>query len=361
MADDQDDSQKTEEPSQKKLDDARKKGQVTSSQEVKHWFVLLGAALVIGVFGPLAAFRMTGELAGYLTNLHAIPMESEALLGMVTGAAMDITLILAAPLGVLVIAAIAGSVIQTGVMASAENIKPKLEKINPLAGLKRQFALKALAEFVKGLIKIAVVGVVATMVIVPEFRGMEQLSGLDAATVMERIYDLSVQLMIAVLAIVTLIAALDYLYQRFEFMKQQRMTKQEVKDEYKQSEGDPMVKARLRQIRMERSRRRMIQAVPEADVVITNPTHFAIAMKYEPGEMGAPRVLAKGVDAVAFRIREVAEEHGVAVVENPPLARALYAAVDVDEEIPPEHYKAVAEIISYVFKLRSRRLPAPSS
>jgi len=190
-----------------------------------------------------------------------------------------------------------------------------------------------------------------------DLEAVDAYAGLPAGALMERVWWLSVKLMIAVLAVMSAIAGLDWLYQRFDFTKQQRMTRQEIKDEFKQTEGDPMVKARLRQIRMERARQRMMAAVPEADVVITNPTHYAVAMKYEVDSMGAPKVVAKGVDHLALRIRELAKEHDVPVMENPPLARALCAAVEIDQEVPPEHYKAVAEIIAYVFRLQGRRLP----
>ncbi|HET8726035.1 MAG TPA: flagellar biosynthesis protein FlhB [Alphaproteobacteria bacterium] len=358
MAEDQDDSQKTEEPSHRKLEEARKKGQVATSQEVKHWFVLLGGVLVIGIFGPIAAEQISARFAGYLTRLEQIPADGSALVELARRAVADFTMILILPLLVLVIAAMAGSLIQHGPMLAAESLKPKLEKLSPLAGLKRQFSAKALAEFAKGIIKLVIVGAVAVVVVMPEFRGIEQFAGLDPASLLTRIWALAIRLMIAVLAIMALIAVLDYLYQRFEFMKQQRMTKQEVKDEFKQSEGDPMIKARLRGLRMERARQRMMQAVPQADVVITNPTHYAVAMKYDPATMGAPKVVAKGVDQIALKIREVAREHDVAIVENPPLARALHAAVEIDQDVPPEHYRAVAEVISYVFKLQRRAFPA---
>lgn len=180
---------------------------------------------------------------------------------------------------------------------------------------------------------------------------------------MPEIYRLVLRLLLGVLAVLTVIAVGDYVYQRFSFMKSMRMSKQEVKEEHKQQEGDPMVRARLRQIRMERTRRRMMAAVPGASVVVTNPTHFAVALKYEMGAAGAPRVVAKGADLIAQKIREIAEENDVPIVENPPLARALYAGVEVDQEIPREHYRAVAEIIGYVFRLKGKikgNAPAPA-
>ena len=358
MAEDQDQSQKTEEPTPRKLEQARRKGQVVSSQEVKHLFILMGVLLLVMVFAPFAMARMTAGMGAFLTILHTVPVEGAPLRDFLTEAAAEILLVLALPLVLLVALAIAATLVQHGLVLSGEQLKPKLEKLSLIKGLQRQFSARALVEFVKGLAKIAIVGTVAALIILPEIAGFEQLAGLATGPMMERVWVLATRMLIAVVAVMAVIAGLDYMFQRYEFYKQQRMTKQEIKDEYKQTEGDPMVKARLRQIRLERSRRRMMASVPEADVVITNPTHFAVAMKYDPASMAAPRLVAKGVDVLARRIREVAEASGVMVVENPPLARALYAAVELDGEIPPEHYKAVAEVISYVFKLQRRPMPA---
>lgn len=357
MAEEQDDSQKTEEPSQRKLDEARKKGQVVSSQEVKHVFVLLGGLIAVAALAPLATSRLSDRMANFLGRLDSIPTDDRALIALISSAAGELAMILLAPFAVFVVMAIAGSLVQHGPLLSAESLKPKLEKISPIKGLKRQFSIKGLAELFKGVAKIAVVGSIATMVVWPELERIDLFSGLPMKAVLHRVWLMAVKLMIAVLAVMAVIAGLDYLLQRFQFLRQQRMTKQEVKDEYKQTEGDPAVKARLRQIRMDRARRRMMSAVPDADVVITNPTHFAVAMAYKPDTMDAPKVVAKGADRIALKIREVAEAHDVAVVENPPLARALYAAVQVDQAVPPEHYKAVAEVISYVFRLQRRTMP----
>jgi len=192
--------------------------------------------------------------------------------------------------------------------------------------------------------------VILAAILWPEREALAALVQLDLVKVLPFAKDLAIRMMACVLAAMTAIAALDYAYQRWEYMKRQRMTKQEVKDEFKQSEGDPTVKAKIRQVRQERSRRRMMAAVPEASVVIANPTHYAVALKYDHGQSGAPTCVAKGVDALALRIRETAEANNVPVVENPPLARALYGAVDIDDEIPLEHYKAVAEIIGFVMR-----------
>ncbi len=237
-----------------------------------------------------------------------------------------------------------------------EGITPKLDKISPMAGLKRMFSSRSLAEFVRGLLKLAVVGAVAMFLILPEVAHLNKLIGMEMVQLLGETKALLAKLLIGVVAIVAAIAAIDVIYQRLQHMREMRMSRQEIKDEFKETEGDPLVKGRLRQLRMERTRRRMMAQVPQSDVVVTNPTHYAVALKYDPNSMAAPKMMAKGVDAVAAKIREVAKEHGIPIVENPPLARGLFAAVDVDEEVTPEFYKAVAEVISYIFKLKRRRL-----
>ncbi|NBC32127.1 MAG: flagellar biosynthesis protein FlhB [Alphaproteobacteria bacterium] len=360
MAEEQDQSQKTEEPTHHKLQEARKKGQVATSQEVKHWFVLLGVAIVVALFAPYAATRMAQGMGAYLTIMHTVPVEGPALLDFLTQALIDFAVILLLPLGTLVVMALAAGLIQNGLLFSTESLKPKIEKIDPVKGLKRLFSLRSLTEFIKGILKLLVVGTAAALVVIPELSGIEQYAGLHAGLLLEKIWLLAIKMLIVVIAIMAIIAGLDFMYQRYEFNKQQKMTKQEVKDEHKQTEGDPMVKSRLRQIRQERARQRMMAAVPQADVVVTNPTHVAVALQYDPDTMAAPKCVAKGIDFIALKIREIAEENEISIVENPPLARALNQAVDIDGEIPAEHYKAVAEIISYVFKLQGRGMPAPA-
>ena len=357
MADDQDDSQKTEEPTQKRLDEAREKGNVANSREINHWFMIAAATLFVTAFAPQTLSDMQRVLTPFIESPDAIPTDLDHLRRITLSLFGDLLLASLMPLAVVVVAAIAGGFLQQGFLVSAENIMPKLEKISPMAGVKRLFSAKSIAEFVKGLMKLAIVGTVATMLIWPLGSQLAAITTMEMMQVLLLSQSLATRLMIGVLSVMTLIAGLDFLYQKFEHLRKLRMSRQELKDEYRQSEGDPMVKGRLRQIRMERARRRMMAAVPQADVVITNPTHYAVALKYVATDMSAPRLVAKGVDAVALKIREIAEANDVAVVENPPLARGLYAAVDLDQEIPPEHYKAVAEVIGYVMRLK-RRMPA---
>lgn len=351
----EDEDQKTEEPTQRKLDEARKKGQIARSQEMRH-VAMFGGALAVVAF-------MTGGIANGLaplfTNLlgqaGAYHLDDRGAQNLIVGVVANTGLALAAPLSLLFLAAIVGGMMQGRPTLSWERVKPKWSKLNPLSGLKRMFGMQSLVEFLKTLAKCAVVGIVGVLVVWPYGRRLETALFGSVPDVLGLATGLVVKLLMAVVIIVTVIAMADFVYQRFSFLKKMRMSRQELKDEFKQSEGDPHVKARIRQIRLERSRKRMMANVPTADVVITNPTHFAVALKYDQFSMGAPQVVAKGVDSLALRIREVAKEHKVPIVENPPLARALYASVEVDEEIRAEHYKAVAEVISYVMRLRGQR------
>lgn len=349
---DQDDSEKTEDPTQKRLDDAREKGQVASSREINHWFIILGGTIFVMMLLPGTMRDLAGSFRPFLEQPHAFAAGSGGLSDMLTGVLANAASALAVPIVLLVAAALAAGLVQNGFLISFESLKPKFEKVSPLQGFKRMFSSKSIAEFLKGIFKLLIVGTVCVVLLMPELRTVDAVLGADPGSLLGLMHSLTVRLLIGVLSVMTLIAALDFLYQKYQHTKQLRMSRQDLKEEFKQSEGDPMVKQRLRQIRMERSRRRMMAAVPGADVVVTNPTHFAVALVYDPDKMSAPRVVAKGMDALALKIREVATENAVPLIENPPLARALHAGTEIDQEIPAEHYKAVAEIISYVWKLK---------
>ncbi|HEV3177243.1 MAG TPA: flagellar biosynthesis protein FlhB [Stellaceae bacterium] len=356
MASDVDDSQRTEEPSSRKLSRARTRGQVVQSREINNWF-MIGTALGLVAFGGPSIARAIGTaLKRYLEASHALSVEG-ALWPAVSGTLATVASALALPVGLLVVAALAGSLIQTGFLFAPEKLTPKLDNLSPAKGFSRMFSARGLMEFGKTLLKLAVVIAVVAMLMQPELIRLPLTSGLDAGQMLAEIARLIARLGLGVFVALTFIAVLDYGFQRLSFFKSMRMSKQEVKEEFKQSEGDPMIRARLRQIRMDRARKRMMAAVPTASVVVTNPTHVAVALRYELGKEGAPLVVAKGAELIAQRIREIATEHKVPIVENPPLARALFASVEVDQQIPPEHYKAVAEIIGYVFRLQGKLKP----
>lgn len=352
---DQDQGDKTEEASARKLSQAREKGQVLSSKEVNNFAILLGATVVIGLVGPFTMRVMAESLLIFIERPDMIDVAGSG--AVMIDMLLGVGLAIAPALGLLVVLAAFGILAQIGWLISPESIQPKLEKISPISGAKRLFSLKSVVELLKGVLKMILVGFVAYLIVAPEFTRIELMVQMDLKELLDETHLVSIEIFIGVLAVVAVIAVVDYLYQRYEFMNQMKMSKQEVRDEHKQTEGDPHVKARLRQLRMERARTRMMAEVPKATVVITNPTHYAIALKYDMDQMAAPRVVAKGVDAVALRIREVANENEVPIVENRPLARALYDNAELDEEIPEEYYKAVAEVISYVFKMNQTYVP----
>lgn len=354
MAEGTEESEKTEDPTPKRLEDSRKKGQVPNSREVNHWFMMLAATIAVLLVAPGFFHRMGPVLTRFLAEAGTYPSDEHALFGLLKTSLIEVGWALLPLLGLFVAAALGAGLIQNGLIISGDPVKPKLEKISLGKGVKRLFSMKAIVEFVKGLLKITLVGAVVVMVLMPKFGQIAMIASLSMPQVLDLLQSLAARMMIAVLSVISVITVLDVLYQRWEFMKSQRMSRHEIKEEMKQSEGDPQIKSRLRQIRMERARQRMITKVPDADVVITNPTHYAVALAYDAESMAAPRVLAKGVDGTAQRIREVAEEHDIPLVENPPLARALFASAELDQEIPTEHYRAVAEIISYVLGLRKR-------
>ena len=358
MADDtHDQSQKTEDPTQKRLDDARAKGQVASSREVGHWFILAAGAVAIGAVAPQVASDIAGGLARFLEQPHAIALTIDGSGEGMGRVVLQVGVALLLPVLLFMAAAILGGFVQHGPILTTEPLQPDLERLSILKGLERLFSVRSLMEFAKGIAKLAVVGTVATLVVMPKLPRIVDAVTLGPQGTLRLAWELADDVMIAVVAVMAAVAGVDLLFQRLQHWRQLKMTRQEVKDEFKQTEGDPTIKARLRQLRMERARRRMMAAVPTADVVVTNPTHYAVALKYELGQMPAPKVVAKGADRIAQRIRAIAEENKVPIVENPPLARTLYAAVEVESYVPEAHYKAVAEVIGYVMRLKGK-LPA---
>lgn len=355
MSEDSDDSQKTEDPTSKRLDEARNEGNVPKSQEINNLLMILAFTLAVTLFSAMVASGIYDISLPFLATPDQIPADLNHL---IETAWHLLGLILLAGIGPLVIAlaaAFGASYLQFGLLWSGANLMPKLSKISPMAGFKRIFSLRSVTELLKGVLKLAIVAAIIGYLVMPDIGELHALIGMDIVQLLAAMRDNVYLILVGVVVVMGVVAAADYLYQRYEYTKSLRMSRQELKDEFKQTEGDPLVKGRLRQLRMERARRRMMGEVPKADVVVTNPTHFAVALKYSQLEMSAPKVVAKGVDKVAQRIREVAKEADVPVIENPPLARGLYAAVEIDQEIPAEYYKTVAEVISYVYKLKRRR------
>ena len=354
MAEERDDSQRTEEPTQRRLDEARRKGDIIKSPEMTSFIMLAGGTLALALFGGLAARTFTRHFLVFLESAGELRLDAGSALLLFEEAALGFFYLVAPALGLIAVVAVGGHLAQHGLIFSGERLKPDIAKLSLLTGFKRIFGLDGLANLIKGIAKIILVGAAAFAAAWQERARLATALDLEPAGTAMLAFAMITRILIAVLVVFALIAIADYVYQRQRFLARHRMSRQELRDEIKQSEGDPQVKARIRQIRLDRAKKRMMAAVPEATVVITNPTHYAVALKYESGKMNAPVCVAKGVDHMALSIREVAEEHEVPVVENPPLARALYAAVDLDEEIPAEHYKAVAQIISYVMRLAQK-------
>jgi flagellar biosynthetic protein FlhB len=351
VSEDSDGPEKTEDPTQKRLDDALERGDVAKSQEVNTWFMIAGAALVLTAFSGSVGSGLQNPLRNLIANSWMIRVDGPSLLALVRDLEYVVIVALGVPLLLLALAAIAGNMIQHRLVWSAESLKPKFSKLSPLAGAKRIFGKQAAANFAKGLFKVIALGAVMTMVLWPDRFRVDAMVRSDPATIISTTMELTRHLLTATVAMLAFVAIADYFFQYRQWFEKQKMSLQELKEEFKQSEGDPHIKGRIRQLRHARMKKRMMAAVPKASVIITNPTHYSVALQYDRG-MAAPICVAKGVDAVAFRIREVAKEHDIPIVENVPLARSLYATVDVDDEIPVEHYHAVAEIIGYVMGLK---------
>jgi flagellar biosynthetic protein FlhB len=354
MADEQDDSQKTEEPTQKKLSDAREKGEVPRSQVVVSFTTLSAATFVVLVWGSEAGRLFLDSFTNFIAQPHAFGARAGDMLTLAWHSVYAVGVIVALPLGVMLIAGIAGNMVQAPLLFTAERMKMDLAKLSPIKGFGRLFGGEALVNFAKDLLKLICTGAAGVWAVWPDSNTMVSLVASDPRATGDVTIMLVARMLGAMLAVIAIFAAIDWVWQRMSFMKRMRMSIQDIKDEMKQSEGDPLVKMKIRQIRMERGRQRMMAAVPTATVIVTNPTHYAVALKYESGTMSAPKCVAKGVDALALRIREIGKENNVPIIENPPLARALYASVDIDADIPLEHYKAVAQLIGFIMRQRSR-------
>jgi flagellar biosynthetic protein FlhB len=354
MADEQDKSQQTEEPTAKRLEQARESGDVIKSTEVTALVLLAGGTLAIAMFGHSTAIGIAKLLTAFIEQPEQMAVDGAGLLALGRGVLLHLALLLAPFMGVMLAASVAGHVMQSRPSLNPDKLAPDFSKLSIPAGLKRMFGPEGWINLLKGLIKIAIVGMAIWTQLWPERGMLEAIMTQSPGAVVGDMNHLLFKVLIATLSALLVIAGLDYFLQRFRFLQRNRMSKQEIKEEYRANEGDPAIKAKIRQIRHERSKKRMMAAVPTATVVIMNPTHFAVALKYESGKMAAPLCVAKGVDALALRIRAMAEDHDVPVIENPPLARALYASVEVDEAVPPEHYKAVAQVIGYVLRLTGK-------
>jgi flagellar biosynthetic protein FlhB len=350
-----DDDDKTEEPTPRKLEQAREKGDIIYTPEVGTALSLIALTAVVSFMaGPIAS-QMAHAFIGFLATPEQFSTQPSALEAILGQIGLKLLAIFGLMCLTLAGAGVAARYIQDKPTFTSEKLQPKLEKLNPMEGFKRVFGKAAFASFLKSLAKLGVVGGVMLWALWPKDSTLENMSLLDVAALLPYVQNRVVAMLMALAGASALIAVIDYVFTRQSFMKRQRMSRREIKEEHRQQDGDPMVKAKLRQIRIQRSRQRMMQNVPQASVIITNPTHYAVALKYDPIQTPAPICVAMGVDAVAFRIREVAEEHEIPIVEDPPLARALFATAELDQPIPKEHYEAVAKVIGFIMRLARRR------
>ena len=352
--------EKTEQPTAKKLSDARKEGQVAKSREIANGMGLLALFLVLklllGYIGEsfLAIFsEIYNKIPETVTQFQGNVPEYD-FIQILKYVVLRLIMIVGPILAVGFIVAFLSDLVQVKWQVTTKPLMPKFSKLNPVSGFKKIISLNSLVELIKSVLKIGLIGIVIYNYIDDKKEYLFLLYNMPIMQALQLIGEVVIDLGIRISIIYMLIAAADFIYQKFKFKKDMMMTKQEVKDEYKQQEGDPQVKGRIRQKMREVSQRRMMQALPQADVVITNPTHYAVAIKYDPDLYDAPIVLAKGEDYLAQKIKEVAKENNIEIVENKPLARMLYANVDVGQLVPPELYQAVAEVLAFVYQLKGR-------
>ena len=345
--------EKTEEPTERRLEDSRKKGQTARSKELNILLSLMAAAIGMVFLGQYLITdlheMMTQGLGFEPSRVRTTDQMFEVIRGQ---AALGLSAILPT-LGLLVFAAFLGPVALGGLVFSLESLSPKLEKINPLKGLGRMFGLQSLMELIKALGKFLLVGSVAILIIYSSMNTIIGLGFMSIFSALASAGDLLLWSFIGFSAVLILVAAIDVPFQLWNHNKQLKMTMQEVKDEMKESDGRPEVKSQIRRMQRQLSEQRMMDSVPMADVIITNPTHYAVALKYDQEGFGAPRVVAKGQDFMALKIREVAEANNVPIFEAPPLARALHGMVEIGHEIPGDLFKAVAQVLAYIFQLKT--------
>lgn len=346
--------EKTEKATPKKREESRKKGQVAKSSDLPGAFILLFVFASFVMLGGYYERNIMGLFSSLFRDWLTMQVTPANILELFTNIAFQSLQLLLPVFAIVIVVGALGNVVQFGFLLTGEPLKPKLNKINPIEGFKRIFAIRSLVEFLKSILKVLIIGLIVYITISTEWDRLLILSTQPVQMIFTFASGLTVKLGIATGAVLAVLAFLDYLYQKYEHEKSIKMSKQDIKDEHKKSEGDPLVKGRIREKQRRMALQRMMQEVPKADVVITNPTHFAVALKYDSGKMEAPIIIAKGMDYVALRIRETAKEHGVITMENKPLARALYERAEIGDAIPADLFQAVAEVLAYVYKSKGR-------
>ena len=351
----QKDQEKTEQPTSKRRDETRKKGQVAKSQELNSVAILLASLTLFYLTGTIMVEKLLGIIRWTLMESGRFVIDTTTVGHLAITLIYKMFGVLAPLLLTVVVMAVCANIMQIGFIGSSEAIQPKLSKISPIKGFQRLFSMRALVDLVKNIFKIVIIGIVAYITIKGEVHTLITLGNLTTWGVLTYMGNVTFTVIFRTCWVLLLLAILDYMFQKWEFEKNLKMSKQEVKDESKQSEGDPLIKSRIKRIQREAARKRMMANVPKADVIITNPTHFAIALVYDQGAMQAPMVIAKGKGFIAEKIKEIGRKNSVPIIENKPLAQLLYKVVDVDTMIPANLYKAVAEVLAYVYNIKSKQ------
>nr|WP_245247163.1 MULTISPECIES: flagellar biosynthesis protein FlhB [unclassified Paenibacillus] len=346
--------EKTEEATPKKKQDSRKKGQVAKSMDVPAAFILFFSFLSFSLFGAFMKDRLIGLFHSTLHDFLLLNLTVDNIIVLFEKISFQLLLIVGPIFLIAMVIAVISNYLQFGFLLTGEPLMMKFNKINPIQGAKNLFSLRALVDFAKSVLKMSIIGAVVYTTLMGEKEYIMRLAQMPLEEIALFTWSLIVSLGLKIGLILIVLAIFDYMYQRYEHGKSIRMSKQDIKDEYKKSEGDPLIKGKIREKQRRMALQRMMQEVPKADVVITNPTHFAVAIKYDGGQMQAPTVIAKGTDYIALKIKQIANDNGVITMENKPLARALYAQVEIGESIPADMFQAVAEVLAYVYKLKGK-------
>ncbi len=356
MAENDQDQERTEEATSRRRDEAREKGQVARSTEIVSVGILV-ACLIYFYFGASGLLKNIMELmtSGF-RGAGQFNLTQESLTYLFSDYIFKGFIILFPIMLTVLVAAILGNILQIGVMFSSESVTPKLSKIDPLKGFQRLFSMRSIVELIKSIFKICVISMVVYFVVKSELADMIPLMDQSVWGMMMYFGRICFKIILATTIVLVILAILDYIYQRWEYEKSLRMTKQEIKDEYKNTEGDPLIKARIRRLQREMAQKRMMSQVPKADVIITNPTHLAVAIQYDHENMMAPKVVAKGANLIAAKIKEIAQENDIPIVEDKPLAQVLYKTVDIDHLIPEDLYRAVAEVLAFVYEQKKIKI-----
>ncbi|HAG52333.1 MAG TPA: flagellar biosynthesis protein FlhB [Alphaproteobacteria bacterium] len=355
MFDDEDKSSKTEDASEHKLNKAKEEGNVPKSKEVNNFFALFAATLVVFLTMPPFLQSIMNIMGHSFQNAGKIRINQGTMDVLLAETSKEFFIAIAPVFGIFVLFALVGGLVQNGIIISAKPLEPKMSKISIIKGFGRMFSLKSVVELLKAIAKSTVVAAIMYAIAYYYKDTILVLADMEIQQDVLFVYYFLLKLLFALTVFLILIAMADFAYQKYNFAEDMKMSMKELKDEHKDTNGDPFVKSRQAQLRMEKARARMMQEVPNADVVITNPTHFAVALRYDPNKEPVPRVVAKGHDHIAQKIKEIAKENKVPIVENIELARTLWKTVDLDEIIPLDLYQAVADVIAYIMKLKAKK------